>query len=249
MMLPVLQIPGPRAVPTGVAGVLLVGLLAGCGGGGDEAPAPEPQVELSFTFTADGGDGFVDQTLDITNEGDAAGAPTLAYTALADDGSELSRVKVATAFGSDRGALVVPGRTEVYDVLRFTGKDARKVADVKVEVSDPGTLADDVPPANDLALRLFDPTGRRTENDEIVEVSVRNPFDQPITVDVVGLEFDDDTDGTTGRKPPAVEQFRRASLLAGPLTVEPGTTASAKVPRRYLTRFFGSVETHLTVPG
>ncbi|WP_345454307.1 hypothetical protein [Nocardioides marinquilinus] len=244
-----LHMPDPRALSTGLAGVLVVGLLAaGCGGGSEEAPAPDPQVELSFTFTSDGGDGFVDQTLDITNEGDAAGATVLAYTALADDGSELPGVKVATAFGSDRGGLVVPASTQVYDVLRFTGKDARRVSDVRVEVTDPGTLEDDVPPANDIALKLFDPTGRRTQNDELARLSVRNPFDQPITVDVVGLEFPDDSSGTTG-KAPAVEQFTRASLLVGPLTVEPGTTASAKVPRRYLTRFFGSVETHLTVAG
>jgi hypothetical protein len=231
--------PAPGALAAAALATSLATLLAGCAlpsaDGKDEEPAA---VELSFSYLADGGDGYIDQTLTITNAGGAAGAPDLDIVPLDADGEEVPGVKVVTAFGSDEGEQVVPAYTEVIDVLKFTGARRDRVADVRVSVADPGTLDADVPPANDIPVKRYDIDGRTASENTLGSVLVKNPYDGPITVAVVGLEFAPAEDGE-------VQHFERVSDLAGPITLQPGEKVREKVEERYQLRFFGAVRAFL----
>lgn len=214
--------------------------LTGCAlpsadGRDEEAPAA---VDLSFSYLAEGGDGFIDQTLTITNAGDAAGAPDLDLVPLDARGREVPGVEVVTAFGSDRGEQVVPAYTEVIDVLKFKGARAGDVADVRVTVADPGTLDADLPPANDIQVKRYDIDGRTTSENTLGSVLVKNSYDRPITVAVVGLEFAPAERGAT-------QHFERVSDLAGPITLQPGEKVREKVEDRYRLRFYGAVRAYL----
>ncbi|MEZ5093919.1 FMN-binding negative transcriptional regulator [Nocardioides sp.] len=48
---------------------------------------------------------------------------------------------MSTAFGSDRGSLLVPAHSAVLDILRFRGRGVGRVADVEATVSDLTTQA------------------------------------------------------------------------------------------------------------
>lgn len=224
-------------------GALLAGsvlVLTGCAlpdadGNAESAPGA---VDLAFAYTADGGDGFIDQTLAITNNGAAAGAPDLDIVPLDAQGEEVPGVEVVTAFGSDEGQQVVPAFTEVIDVLKFKGKGADDVVDVAVTVADPGTLRDDVPPANDLRVRRFDVGGDPDNENTLGAVALTNTYDAPITVMVVGLEFADAAPGE-------LQHFRRTTALAGPLTIQPGEKVRERVADQYRARFYGSVRAYL----
>ncbi|MCW2812723.1 MAG: hypothetical protein JWN84_178 [Nocardioides sp.] len=214
--------------------------LGGCAlpqaDGKDQAP-PE-RVDLSFAYEAEAGEGYVDQTLTITNKGAAAGAPDLDLVALDGRGSPLPDVEVVTAFGSDAGEQVVPAYTEVIDILKFKGRRADDVADVRVTVADPGTLRADVPPANDLRVKRFDADGAADNDNTLSSVLLENTYDGPVRVVVVGLEFAP----TVGDEP---QHFQRVTQLAGPLELAPGEKVRERVADRYRTRFFGSVRAFL----
>src|SRR4051812_36004539 len=102
-------VPAPRSRVPAVA-TLLVLLLSGC--------APSPAVvsklvrgtgtDLEFTFRLRGGSEVIDQVLTIENGEKHAVAPTLRLTALDRSGAVLPKVNVFTAYGSDRGQVVVP---------------------------------------------------------------------------------------------------------------------------------------------
>jgi hypothetical protein len=214
--------------------------LAGCAlpqadGKAEDAPKA---VELSFGYEGDGGDGYIDQTLVITNAGAAAGAPTLDIVALDAQGEELPDVEVVTAFGSDAGAQVVPAYTEVIDVLKFKGAGADEVDDVRVSVADPGTLDVDLPPANDIKVKRFDIDGKADLQNTLGSVLVHNTYDKSITVKVVGFEFAMVADDE-------LQHFRQVSELLGPIELQPGEKVREKVAVRYRSRFFGSVRAYL----
>lgn len=232
----------PLPTPGAVLAVLVVPALAlaGCAlpqaDGGAQAPAE--RVELSFAYEAEAGEGYVDQTLTITNKGAAAGAPDLDLEALDAQGAPLPDVEVVTAFGSDAGGQVVPAYTEVIDILKFKGPRAADVADVRVSVADPGTLQADPPPANDLRVERFDVSGSPDNDNTLGAVVVRNTYDAPVRVVVVGLEFAPTEDGEP-------QHFHRVTRLAGPLELAPGEKVRERVAEQFRTRFYGSVRAFL----
>jgi hypothetical protein len=224
------------AVPLAVSALSLGGCALPSAHSNDKT-APRA-VELSFAYEAEGGEGYLDQTLTIANKGAAAGAPDLDLVALDDRGEPMPGVEVVTAFGSDRGEQVVPAFTEVIEVLKFKGPGADDVADVRVSVADPGTLTDDPPPANDIRLKRFDVSGRASSDTTLGSVLVTNTYDEPIRVMLVGLELAPADDGEP-------QHFARVTPLAGPLTLTPGEKVRATVAAAYRTRFYGTVRAFL----
>lgn len=225
-----------------LAGLLVVG-LSGCDL--DSLTKDEPaatttsaDVPLTFEYAGVNGAGQIDQTLDITNTSATAKAPVLVITPLDADGAEVAGVTVQTAFGSDRGEVVAPASTVVIDVLRFKGKDADEVTDVRVDVTDEGVLTDDVPPANDLVVDRFNRKGKPSDG-VAASVSVTNTYDVAITVRVVGIEYAFAAEG-------ASQQFRRLTPLAGPVTIEAGDTFSLDLEKPLSRRFFGSIKAFLS---
>ena len=97
---------------------------------------PTEHDEMSFKYVADGGEDDFDQRLEITNAGLSAVAPKLRITPLDAAGHPVRGVAVTTAFGSDRGRMVVASFMTEYDVLRFEGDRAREVQDVRVRIED-----------------------------------------------------------------------------------------------------------------
>ncbi|CAN5692815.1 hypothetical protein BH11ACT8_BH11ACT8_28120 [soil metagenome] len=229
--------------------LLLVGVLAlgasGCELGnptptGPATPAATPgPAQLDFAYEASGGDGRIDQTGTITNSGDRAEAPVLDFTPLASDGSVVAGVTVQTAFGSDSGLVVAPALTQVIDILRFKGSDAADVADVRVEIADEGAAYEDPPPANDLVVERFDGKGRPSTG-RAASISVTNPYDKPVQVRIVGLEFSPVGDGGT-------QQFRRLTpLTPDVVTIEAGGTYEQDVDKPYSRRFFGALKAYVS---
>lgn len=213
--------------------------LAGCAlSSADGGEGTDPRVELSFSYEAEGGEGYLDQTLTIANQGGAAGVPDLDLVALDDRGEPMPDVEVVTAFGSDRGEQVVPAFTEVIEVLKFKGPGAADVADVAVTVADPGTLDVSPPPANDIRIKRFDITGKTDSDNTLGSVLVTNTYDEPIRVQVVGIELAPADAGEP-------QHFQRVSPLAGPLDLAPGEKVRERVADRYRTRFYGTVRAYL----
>lgn len=228
-----------RLPPLGVLVAVAV-VTTGCSlPSADSTTEPAPRgVELAFSYQADGGEGYIDQALTITNSGPAAGAPDLDLVALDDQGAALPEVEVVTAFGSDEGEQVVPAFTAVIEVLKFKGPGAADVADVEVGVADPGLVAADPPPANAIKVKRFGVSGRSDDESTLGSVLVANTYDEPITVKVVGLEF-------APAAPGEDQHFKQVSELAGPLTLQPGEKVRERVAEKYRARFFGSVRAYL----
>lgn len=233
-------------VATPVAAVAASVLLGGCGllasdtdeGGSREGASSADQ--LAFAYQARGEPGFIDQTLTITNSGTEAVAPDLDLVPLDADGAELDGVTVVTAYGSDEGGQVVPALTEVVDIVKFKGRAAADVADVRVEVASVVEVEGEVPPANDLRVLRFDLGGERGPTTTTLgTIALRNPYDAPVTVVVVGVQYAE----IEGDEP---QHFNKVSRLAGPVEIAPGEKFRAEVPTRYRTRFFGSVKAYLS---
>ncbi|MEU9073930.1 hypothetical protein [Kitasatospora sp. NPDC048538] len=161
------------------------------------ARAPErPSVALpTFEYRAHGGSGWIDQTLAITNPNAVDVAPVLAFTPVDADGRALRKVRVATAYGSDRGELVVHPDGG-FDVLNFSGPDADRVADVRVTVT------------KLLVLPAAGPSGyieaKPTRGGEAVSrfatfdaVVLENPHPEPVTRRVVHLVYDSPRPGAS----------------------------------------------------
>ncbi|MEV5570327.1 hypothetical protein AB0L06_09760 [Spirillospora sp. NPDC052269] len=89
---------------------------------------------LEFRYQARSGGGYVDQVLNIGNRNGNPVAPALAFTAQDENGDDLPSVRVRTAFGSDRGRLVVPPKSLGFDILAFSGPEADRARKVKVAV-------------------------------------------------------------------------------------------------------------------
>jgi hypothetical protein len=98
--------------------------------------------QLTFAFHRISGPGLMDQQMEIMNHDSLTVVPRLRYTPVDGTGAAVDGVVVTTAYGSNEGKLVVPARQTSYDVLAFTGPDAAKVADVRVDIEtlgpDPG---------------------------------------------------------------------------------------------------------------
>ncbi|MGW6916910.1 hypothetical protein ACWGB8_24245 [Kitasatospora sp. NPDC054939] len=185
---------------------------------GPASPAP---AALSFGYQAHGESEYIDQTLSIRNDGPTSVAPTLVITAVDGAGKDLPDVRVTTAYGSDRGGLVVqPG--DGYDVLAFSGAGADRVKDVRVTVKE---AAPEQLPADASAVRATpaDAAGRpMSKFDAFHQVVLTNPNTAPVSVRIVYLVYD-------APKPGASQQVAEAVAIGGLTTVPAGSTASVTV--------------------
>ncbi|MFD8705186.1 hypothetical protein ACFV1W_21665 [Kitasatospora sp. NPDC059648] len=185
-------------------------------------PATGPAAaSLSFRYHALGKQEYIDQTLAINNNGQTSVVPTLTITAVDSSGKDLPDVQVTTAYGSDRGSLVVqPGGG--YDVLAFHGADARQVADVKVSVK-VTAAADLLASASPVEAQPADSTGQPlTKFDAFDQVILKNPNKTAVSVRVVYLVYD--------QPPPGASQQAIEVVPIGELTTVPAAgTASVTV--------------------
>ncbi|WP_369185534.1 hypothetical protein [Streptomyces sp. Y1] len=229
-----------------IAGLVLSTVaLAGCSSGGT-SPAPAAAASppagstssaapsaaapvaasptaapLSFRYHALGKQEFIDQTLSIGNRGRTSVAPTLAITAVDGSGKDLPDVRVTTAYGSDRGSLVVqPGGG--FDVLAFSGAGADQVADVRVTVKEsaPADLPAD---ASLVEAEPADAAGRpMSKFDAFEQVVLNNPNTTAVSVRVVYLVYDEPQPGKS-------QQAVEAVPIGGLTTVPAGGTAAVPV--------------------
>jgi len=175
----------------------LAGLLpAGCGLVPVVAPRPAlPKLEIQYV--ASSGEGRMNQLLGITNLGPRSYVPVLKLSAVDELGIKLPDVTVSTIYGSDRGGLVAPTHTVVFDVLRFTGAHADQVADVRATVLRASRVT--YPEMKtELVVTPFDAAGDEvTRNDLFTRVRIGNDNDQPLTVRLVYIVWNDPPEGRT----------------------------------------------------
>ncbi|MFD7582109.1 hypothetical protein [Kitasatospora sp. NPDC059817] len=186
------------------------------------AAAPGPTAtSLSFSYHALGKHEYIDQTLSIDNDGQASAAPTLTITAVDGSGNDLPDVQVTTAYGSDRGSLVIqPGGG--YDVLAFHGADAQRVANVRVTVKE--LAAADLPAdASAVEAEPADSAGQQlTKFDAFDQVIVKNPNNAAVSVRIVYLVYNQTPAGTP-------QQAIEVVPIGGLITVPPAGTVSVAV--------------------
>lgn len=156
-----------------------------------QAPTPEPSAgDLTFSYKGfPAKNDYIDQVLHITNSFDQSVVPVLAFTALDAHGRVLPQVKVTTAYGSDRGNLVVPYGKASLDILRFSGTGEHQVANVRVTVRSitlARTQAGDYDPAQALNAH-GSPVSKFSD---FTAVSVSNPDAYPVSVRLVYLVYD-----------------------------------------------------------
>jgi hypothetical protein len=179
-----------------LAVVALAGLLAsGCGLVATDRGPQSPPFEFLYQPTS--GDGYMNQTLAITNLTTLSYAPFLKLAAVDETGEVLQSVTVSTVYGSDRAALVVPARTSIVDVMRFSGEHVDRVADVRATVID--ALFVDYPTITaEPTVTPLDGSGVAvTRNDVFTRVRVHNDNDRPITVRLLYIIWDMPLEGRT----------------------------------------------------
>lgn len=139
----------------------------------------------------------MNQTLAITNVTSVNYAPFLTFVAVDKSGVVLPAVTVSAVFGSDRGALVVPARNSVVDVMRFSGEGVDRVADVRATVTD--ALFVEYPPitAGPIVTPLDGSGAVVTRNDVFTRVRVGNDNDGPISIRLIYIIWDMPPEGRT----------------------------------------------------
>jgi len=184
--------------------VLVVLLLSGCTDDPSVRPTPSRSADaaLEFVHLRDSGPQGIDDKLAIYNRDRYPVAPVLKFTALDDSGKAIPGVSVLTAFGSDRGQVVVPPG-QAYDLLQFYGTGYEKVVDVEVDVVQAPRV--EYPPARvpptTTALNESGAAARSGAREEpggrYTAVRVANSNDIPITVRVVYVVWEPPTEGYT----------------------------------------------------
>ncbi len=186
--------------------------------------------ELSFKYHAHGGT-YLDQTVEIVNDGLTPVAPTLQYTPLDAAGLELPDVKVTTVEGSDFGDQVVVPDVKGFDILRFSGGHYRDVRDVRVTVKKVHPVK--FPHVNRLLdVAKLDATGRVVTEyeDPFSAVRVHNPNDKPVRLRIVMMAFEDPPRGYPQQVSDQHELGDLIELAPGETkTVEVGGSATATV--------------------
>jgi hypothetical protein len=146
---------------------------------------------LTFAYHRTTGPGYIDQTLDISNPTTTGYVLVLKFVPMNAAGAQLPDVTVTTAFGSDRGAMLVPAGTKVYDILAFAGADAADVADVSVVVvhktADAGAPVRPQLPTDQRIDADGEPTG---ESGTFAGVELTDPDTVPIRVGLVCIHWD-----------------------------------------------------------
>ncbi|MDF3293396.1 hypothetical protein [Streptomyces silvisoli] len=175
--------PRAAAITTGLA--LLVVALGIYSVASSAQTAP-----LSFSYRSMGKDGYINQVLTITNHKSVNFAPDLAVTPEDSLGQVLPDLRVTTAFGSDRGNLVVPPNGTSFDILAFHGSASAKVRKVKVQIkalnqvdspAGPETVATQAADANGQPVNKFA---------DFDQVFLMNPNKTPVTVRIAYLVYD-----------------------------------------------------------
>lgn len=134
----------------------------------------------------------------VTSTATGSVVPTLAITPVDSSGRPVAGVSVSTAYGSDRGTLVVgPGRDGAYDVLAFSGPDRARVAGVAVSVT--RVLPATAPAGADyVTARAADQGGGSISKfDRFRQVVLQNPNGAAVSVRTVYIVYDQPRDGTS----------------------------------------------------
>jgi len=193
----------PIAGPVLLAFVLV---LSGCGTTKDT----RLERSLSFSYQAIGEPGYMDQNLQIVNRGSSAVVPVLAYQATDKDGRALTDIHVSTAYGSDRGELVVP-EGGWFEILSFQGNAVSEIIDVRVTVVSVEAVKYPIV-EDELKTQFLDSEGEPTYGGPFDSVRLTNDGPLNVTVRVVFLVLDEPPPGTP-QKP------IRIVPLAGPTKV------------------------------
>lgn len=136
----------------------------------------------------------MDQNLLIGNSGSSAVVPVLAYQPYGANGRDLTEIQVTTAFGSDRGELVVPEQGW-YEVLSFRGDDVSKIVDVQVTVV--GVEAVKYPNIKkEFKTQFLDAAGEPTYGGDFESVRVTNDGALNVMVRLVYLVLDNPPSGS-----------------------------------------------------
>ncbi|GIF21645.1 hypothetical protein BJ973_004911 [Actinoplanes tereljensis] len=145
---------------------------------------------LTFTYHQHNGSGMMDQTLEIFNPALSAVVPTLEIVPVDSSGAVVAGVRVSTAYGSDKGRLLAPGRAYSLDVLAFAGDDVSRVADVRVTVRASAKAEFPVTPL-DVEVQTFDVAGEQTSKvGPFWSVELTNPNPEKVAVGVVCILWD-----------------------------------------------------------
>ncbi|THA40668.1 hypothetical protein [Streptomyces sp. A1547] len=150
----------------------------------------------------------------IDNDGRTGVVPTLTITAVDAAGKDLPDVRVRTAYGSDRGGLVVQhGRA--YDILAFSGAEADRVADVRVTVKE--LVPADLPAGSSaIEAKPADAAGQpMSKFDAFDQVILKNPNATAVSVRVVYLVYDQPKSGASQQVAEVVPIGRLTTIPAG----------------------------------
>lgn len=194
---------------------------------------------LSFKFDSKAPSGAIDQTLTLLNREHEAVAPVLDITPLDAAGRRLAGVAVHTAYGSDRGLVVVPARSLVNDVLTFRGRAAHRVRKVRVVIARrilvPGASAGD-PPVVQRFDRNGTPVGTGARFDAF---RVSNESASVVAARVVLLEYDHPAPGDP-------QQAIRVTSLTGLLKLAPRASRMFRLPAGLRDRAVGSLKAYVS---
>jgi hypothetical protein len=196
---------------------------------------------LLFRFQRMNKAGFIDQVLLIKNPRSTAVAPTLTLVPLDGHGRPKPGVSVRTAFGSERGLVVVPPHQTVYDILAFGGPGFRDVIDVKAVVRAEVPLSS---PTDQMLQPFTEPT------DEFGNPTIpREPFAKVILRNISRFQASVRTVCIVWEPPlPGSPQQMIAALPIGGLThIDPFGEASVALTGRTkdFSRECGDVKTYL----
>jgi hypothetical protein len=176
---------------------------------------------ISYQDIAD--PGLIDQTVTLKNRSDEAIVPVIKYKALDADGDPVPGIKVETAYGSDRGLLVVatPGGT---DVLVFSGDRVDDVVGVEAVVQK--TLdAPDMNSSVQIEPELFSHGSPVTKLEAFDEMKLTNTSRADVALRVVCLVYDRPSPGNAQQADEVTVVLDRVELAAGE-TVSTGVTES-----------------------
>ncbi|MEV5825858.1 hypothetical protein AB0L25_09800 [Spirillospora sp. NPDC052242] len=227
---------------TRLASVGLGVLLFGVGIANIMPSSPATQIDFAFERTT--GPGYMDQTLVMTNHGFGATAPTLKFVPLDRTGHAVPGVTVRTAYGSDRGLVVLPPRSEAVDVLAFDGPRFRDVIDIQVTV-----LRTEESKLPEGAVKW--PEARRFLGDRPTEPS--NDFDALLLHNVNGVEVAVRLVCILWEDPPPghSQQMVRSLPIGGLVSIAPFEKVRVPVtePIRSLARDCTTIKVYFSRPG
>ena len=104
---------------------------------------------------------------------------------------------VTTVYGSNRGNVVVPARGFATDVMRFNGDGVDRIADVRATVAVPVEVEYPPAPVEPVVTPLDSAGAEVTRNDAFTRVQVANDNDDPVTLRLVYIVWDEPSAGRT----------------------------------------------------